>query len=126
MLPGDSVEKFRTIQDTIFTIGCKWRYPIIYSLCDGPQRFNTIIKTLKTISAKTLTAELKELELHELVVRRVRDNKKVLIEYELTEHANSLRPLFEAMFNWGKLHRSYITKKSTERTTEKPLLKVVG
>ena len=124
MLPFDSLEKFRTIQDTIFTIGGKWRYPIIYTLCDGPQRFNAIRKTLNTISAKTLTTELKELELHELVVRTVHENKKVIIEYRLTEHADSLRPLFETMFDWGKEHRSFLTKR-IDTVSGKTMMKAV-
>ena len=124
MLPFDSLEKFRTIQDTIFTIGGKWRYPIIYTLCDGPQRFNTIRKTLKAISAKTLTSELKELELHELVIRIVHEDEKILIEYQLTEHANSLRPLFEAMFDWGKDHRSFLTRR-IDKVSGKTIMKAV-
>lgn len=106
-----SLEKYLTIQDTLFTIRGKWRFPIIYTLCDGAKRFNEIALAVKGISPKMLTAELKELEIHQLVIREVSENEKVQIAYRLTEHAETLRPLFEAMYDWGKIHKRHLTGK---------------
>ena len=106
-----SVEKYLTIQDTLFTIRGKWRFPIIYTLCDGPKRFNEIALALTGISPKMLTTELKELEIHQLLIREVSENEKIQIAYRLTEHAETLRPLFEAMYDWGKIHKRHLTGK---------------
>ena len=108
----NSFEKYLTIQDTLFTIGGKWRFPIVYTLCNGPKRFNEIIRDLDGISPKMLTAELKELEIHQLLIREVSENEKVQIAYRLTEHADTLRPLFEAMYKWGKIHKGHLTGKA--------------
>ncbi len=107
----NNLEKYLTIQDTLFTIGGKWRFPIVYTLCNGPKRFNEITRDLGGISPKMLTAELKELEIHQILIREVVENEKVQIIYRLTEHAETLRPLFEAMYKWGKIHKGYLIGK---------------
>ena len=53
----------RDVQDVIDIIGGRWRGAILASLCDKEKRFNELKRDLGSITPKTLTKELKYLEL---------------------------------------------------------------
>lgn len=96
------------IQDALYVLGGKWRIPIMVAMLEGYKHFGEIKRTINKISAKVLSHELKELELNGFVIRRVYDTKPVVIEYELTEYANSLGTVIVALREWGLLHREKV------------------
>lgn len=51
-----------------------------------------------------LTTSLRELEANDLVKRTIYAEVPPRVEYKLTEHGRTLRPLIEALANWGKHH----------------------
>ena len=57
-----------------------------------------------------LSKELKELELNNIVKRNVYNTRPVLIDYELTESGMALKPVLEAMVEWGVEHRKIVLK----------------
>ncbi|MCC6286733.1 MAG: helix-turn-helix transcriptional regulator, partial [Chitinophagaceae bacterium] len=63
--------QLRDVQDVIDIIGGRWRGAILASLCDKEKRFNELKRDLGTITPRTLTKELKYLELNKLVSREV-------------------------------------------------------
>lgn len=90
---------------TLDLIGGRWKMLILYKLGLGRKRFSELRKHLPNISERMLTLQLKELEKDHLIVRTVYPEVPVRVEYELTEQARVLSPIWQAMEKWGDAHR---------------------
>ena len=99
-----------SVADALYVIGGKWKLRIIVALTDGNRRFNELQRLVEGISAKVLSAELKELELNEFVRRKVDAGPPVVVEYELTDYAGQLDPILRALSQWGVMHKDKIRK----------------
>ena len=100
--------QLRDVQDVIDIIGGRWRGAILASLCDRQKRFNELKRDLGTITPRTLTKELKYLELNKLVCREVDLETSVYVAYSLTNHGKSLEPLIGQIVVWGQMHRKIV------------------
>jgi DNA-binding HxlR family transcriptional regulator len=98
----------RDVQDVIELIGGRWRGAILASLCDKEKRFNVLKRDLGSITPRTLTKELKYLELNKLVNRKVETESALSVVYSLTKHGESLQPLIGQIVLWGQKHRKII------------------
>ncbi len=103
-----SCPEMKYVHDTLYVISGKWKMLIIVSLRNGNKRYREIAKSIPNITFRMLSKELKEMELNKLVSRTVYDDTPVLIEYELTDYAQTLWPLLSEMIHWGKHHRTVI------------------
>ena len=91
---------------TLSLIGGKYKMIILFWLADkGVMRHNQIKKVIGTISFKTLSLMLKELEKDELIIRKECPQVPPKVEYSLTERGESIIPLLNAMCSWGEQHR---------------------
>ena len=80
----------------------KWKFIILCKLRKGTKRFGELEKEIGNISAKVLTAQLKELENNKFVKRKVYSEEiPIKVEYSLTELGESLYPIMQSMFDWG-------------------------
>ncbi|SFE07281.1 transcriptional regulator, HxlR family [Chitinophaga sp. CF118] len=86
-------------------IGGRWKMLILYKLGMGRKRFSELRKELPNVTERMLTLQLKELEKNHLIVRTVYPEVPVRVEYELTESAKVLSPIWHAMESWGETHR---------------------
>jgi len=100
------------VRDALEVLIGKWKIPIIVALSHGNYRFRELHRQVSGITTRMLSKELKELELHGLVVRTVYDSLPVSVEYELTDHGKSLRPVMDALYKWGSTHRDKFIKRS--------------
>lgn len=100
--------QLRDVQDVIDVIGGRWRGAILASLCDKEKRFNELKRDLGSITPRTLTKELKYLEMSKLVSRQADTSGAVTISYSLTEHGKSLEPLIGQIVAWGQKHRKVV------------------
>ncbi len=100
--------QLRDVQDVIDIIGGRWRGAILASLCDKEKRFNELKRDLGSITPRTLTKELKYLEMNKLVSREVATSSAVTISYSLTKHGKSLEPLIGQIVVWGQKHRKVV------------------
>lgn len=100
--------QLRDVQDVIEIIGGKWRGAILASLCDKEKRFNELKRDLGTITPRTLTKELKYLEMNKLVIREADSENSISVLYRLTKHGESLEPLIGQIVVWGQKHRKMI------------------
>ena len=100
----------RSIGDALYAIGGKWKLRIIVALNSGNKRFNELQRMVEGISAKVLSAELKELELNGFIRRNVFTSFPVIVEYELTEYAETLSSVLRALGEWGTMHRETVKK----------------
>jgi len=98
----------RDAQDVIELIGGRWRGAILASLCDKEKRFNELKRDLGSITPRTLTKELKYLEMNKLLVREVERESAISVVYSLTKHGKSLEPLIGQIAVWGQKHRKIV------------------
>ncbi|RYZ18499.1 MAG: transcriptional regulator [Sphingobacteriales bacterium] len=102
--------KLNSIADALYVLGGKWKLRIIVALMEGNRRFNELQRAVEGISAKVLSTELKDLELNGFVVRNVFASTPVTVEYELTDYADTLHDVLQALTTWGEMHRETVRK----------------
>lgn len=95
---------------TVQLIGNKWKLLIMRNLLEGVQRFGELRKTIPGISQKVLTENLRSMEGDGLVIRTVFAEVPPRVEYRLSALADSMRPIFEAMAEWGTQYDEQKTK----------------
>jgi DNA-binding HxlR family transcriptional regulator len=120
LLPQEQCKaRLNSIADALYAIGGKWKLRIIIALKEGNKRFNELQRVIDGISAKVLSAELKDLEMNGFVTRNVFTGMPVVIEYELTDYSDTLGDVLQALSEWGTMHRETV-KKSMKK--KKPAL----
>jgi DNA-binding HxlR family transcriptional regulator len=87
-------------------IGGKWKPMILFYLEGGTQRFGELRKMIPSMTKKMLTQHLRELERDGIVHREVYAVVPPKVEYSLTKHGKSLKPILKLMSAWGAKHRS--------------------
>lgn len=89
---------------TLSLIGGKYKMPVLYALYTNgaPVRYNQLKRTLGTISFKTLTNTLKELEADHLIHRKEYPQVPPKVEYRLSEKGLSLMPVLDEICYWGE------------------------
>ena len=91
---------------TLSLINGKYKMTILYTLMEfGTVRFNEMQKYIGTISFKTLSATLKELQADGLIFRKEYPQIPPKVEYGLTQRGRSLIPILDGMCEWGDKHR---------------------
>jgi len=91
---------------TMSLIQGKYKMFILYALMEFQVvRFNEMKKYIGTISYKTLSTTLKELEGDGLVHRKEYPQIPPKVEYSLTERGKSLIPILDQLCEWGEKHR---------------------
>jgi DNA-binding HxlR family transcriptional regulator len=83
-------------------LGKKWTALILWSLMEGTHRFSEMSSYVPGLSDRLLSQRLQELEEVGMVKRRVYGGRPVLVEYTLTEKGHALRPVMEAIYQWGE------------------------
>ena len=97
------------VATTVQLIGNKWKLLIIRNLIyNEKQRFTDFVKTIPGISKKVLTDNLRALEEDGLVVREVFAEVPPRVEYSLTKLGGTLKPILDAMVNWGTEYKNSI------------------
>ena len=92
---------------TLSLISGKYKMTILYTLMEfGVVRFNEMKKYIGTITYKTLSSALKELEADGLVHREEYPQIPPKVEYSLTERGQSLITILDALCEWGDKHKS--------------------
>ena len=91
---------------TLSLINGKYKMTILYTLMEfGTVRFNELQKYIGSISYKTLSATLKELEADRLVHREEYPQIPPKVEYSLTSRGKSLSPILDGLCEWGEKNR---------------------
>ena len=89
---------------TLAMISGRWKIPLIFHLLAGAKRFSELSRELTGVSQKMLTQQLREMERNGLVERKVYAQVPPKVEYALTSLGRSLKPVVDAMCQWGELH----------------------
>lgn len=95
------------VATTVQLIGNKWKLLIIRNLIfNQKQRFTDFLKTIPAISKKVLTDNLRALEDDGIINREVFAEIPPRVEYSLTDLGKTLKPVLDAMLNWGTEYKS--------------------
>ena len=89
------------VETTLMLISDRWIVLIIRDLLEGTKRFGELKKSVGNISQKVLTANLRAMEDSGLLTRKVYAEVPPRVEYTLTKTGYSLRPVLDAMVEWG-------------------------
>lgn len=91
---------------TMSLIQGKYKMFILYTLMEfGVVRFNEMQKYIGSITFKTLSSTLKQLEADGIVHREEYPQIPPKVEYSLTERGKSLIPILDWMCDWGDKNR---------------------
>ena len=97
----------KTLTEIVFdVIGDRWKVKIVESLLDGTQRFGELKKSVGNITQKVLTSNLRKLEEHGVLIRKVYAQIPPKVEYRLTALGKKLKPMSDSMIEWGTEYTS--------------------
>ena len=94
------------VETTLTLIGDKWKVLILRDLLTGTKRFGELKKSIGNVSQKVLTAQLRAMEENGLLTRTVYAGVPPRVEYTLTDLGKSLKPILDAMWNWGEEYKA--------------------
>ncbi|MGY8992043.1 MAG: winged helix-turn-helix transcriptional regulator [Rhodospirillales bacterium] len=92
------------IGDALNVFAGRWKPEILWHLKDGPIRFNQLQRSIGEVSQKMLTKQLRELERDDVVKRTQYQEIPPRVEYEYTDLAKSLEPVFATLIKWSDNH----------------------
>ena len=78
---------------------------ILWHLSKGTIRFNELQRLLGSITTKTLTEQLRELEERRIILRTVFPEVPPRVEYSLSEIGITLKPILKGLCEWGKTYQ---------------------
>lgn len=89
---------------TLARVSGKYKMTIMYWLSEYKPvlRFNELQRCIGTISYKTLSSTLKEMEHDGLVIRKEYPQIPPKVEYSLSQRGQSLLPVINLMCTWGE------------------------
>lgn len=125
-LPTD--EDVAAFLNAIRAFSGKWKVRILCLLVDGPRRFGELRRALPGVTQQMLTMQLRELEQSGLVLRTVFAEVPPRVEYELTEAAYALQPMFNGLVAWSLRYRvsARSGKANAQRKRALPLREAPG
>ncbi|WOK04815.1 helix-turn-helix domain-containing protein [Imperialibacter roseus] len=92
----------------------KWKIRLLWFINEGIQRPSDLQRKIPDASRRVLNVQLKELEEHELVTKKIYPVVPPKVEYSLTDFGKTLIPVILALGDWGDQHeerlRSLILK----------------
>ena len=100
------------VETAIEIIGGRWKVLILQELFGGTRRFSELHRALSGVSHRTLTQQLRELESHGIVRRKVHRQVPPKVEYSLTPVGETLQPVIAVMHEWAEGY----TKKHVAKT----------
>lgn len=94
------------VETTLTLISDKWKVLILRDLMNGTLRFGELKKSIGHVTQKVLTAQLRQMEASGLLTRKVYAEVPPRVEYTLTELGYSLKPVMDALWEWGENYQA--------------------
>ncbi len=99
------------VATTVQLLGSKWKLLILRNLLARPWRFNELRRDLEGISQKVLTDSLRSLEEDGIITRTVYPEVPPRVEYAMSKLGESMRPIIDAMAEFGNRYKEWDCKK---------------
>ena len=94
------------VETTLMLISDRWKVLILRDLMPGTRRFGELKNSIGHVTQKVLTAKLREMEAQGLLTRKVYAEVPPRVEYSLTDLGRSLKPILDAMCDWGEQYKA--------------------
>ncbi|NOU95657.1 transcriptional regulator [Paenibacillus sp. LMG 31456] len=89
------------VETTVSLISNKWKTLILRELLSGTKRFGELRNGISGVSQKVLTQNLRSMEDDGIIERKAYAEVPPRVEYFLSDLGNTLRPIIDAMAEWG-------------------------
>lgn len=100
------------IRITMCLIGAKWKPCLIDMLRDGSKRPSEIHKNMPEATPRVLNQQLRELEEHGVIMKKIFPVLPPHSEYSLTQLGRELLPIIDTLEEWGESYRTYLEELS--------------
>lgn len=98
----------------------RWKIILLYYLFEGPKRLSEFKRLMPFASQKVLVQQLREMEEHGLLRRKVFAQVPPRVEYSATKLGMSLEPITATLCEWGKKHANALREIEDVGGLEKP------
>ena len=96
-------------KDAVKMLAGRWKLLILREVCDGPRHFGELRRALG-VSQKVLAQQLRQMETHGIIRRRVIPGRVTQVEYSLTREGESLRSIIATLHEWAEKKRRQRSK----------------
>lgn len=86
----------------------KWKIRLVWFINEGYKRPSELQRKIPDASRRVLNIQLKELEIHELISKKIYPVVPPKVEYRLTDFGKTLIPVIEALGQWGDQHEDHL------------------
>ncbi|MDJ1495050.1 helix-turn-helix domain-containing protein [Cytophagaceae bacterium DM2B3-1] len=86
----------------------KWKPALLKAISLDIKRPSQMLRLLPDATRRVLNVQLKELEMHGMVEKKIFPQLPPKVEYSLTTIGWSLMPIIDAMDQWGDANRSFL------------------
>jgi len=88
----------------------KWKIHLLYFISQGHKRPGELQRMIPGATRRVLSAQLNQLEEHELISKRIYAELPPKVEYSLTELGESVLPVIMTLGEWGDDHQEQLRK----------------
>jgi len=88
----------------------KWKIRILWFIHQGSLRPSELQRKIPDVTRRVLNVQLKELENHELISRKIFPVMPPRVEYSLTDFGRTLIPLIGSIGLWGDEHQQQLRR----------------
>lgn len=92
------------VEATLDIIGGKWKSIILFRVMEETRRFNELRRLPPSLTQRTLTNQLRELERDGLIARKVYAQVPPKVEYSFTAFGKTLEPVLLSLKLWAETH----------------------
>ncbi len=92
---------YNPVEFAMDQVGGTWKMPILWRLKDKIYRYSELKRSIRHISDKMLTTQLRELEKNGFISRKVYPVVPPKTEYSITEKGKMAIPIVESLRNFG-------------------------
>lgn len=96
------------IQVTMKLFGGKWKFCIVDAISRGINRPSEIHRYLPEATPRVIDMQLRELEMHKVVEKKVYPGFPLKVEYSLTALGESILPIMQQIDRWGKTNSEIV------------------
>jgi DNA-binding HxlR family transcriptional regulator len=99
----------------------KWKIRLLWFIDQGYQRPSELQRKIPDASRRVLNVQLKELEDHELVTRKIYAVVPPKVEYSLTDFGKTLIPMIATLGQWSDGHEERLRDVILKQTVSSDL-----
>ncbi len=92
---------YNPVEFALDFIGGTWKMPILWRLNQKTMRYSELKKAIPHITHKMLSSQLRELEKHELIIRKAYPVVPPKVEYTISAKGKKAIPVIEVIRNYG-------------------------